>query len=184
MRNYGAVAKYQKGSCLFIAQYSKAAWLPHGHHPVCRLQHRPPICSESCCSVVLIYAGNWVGVTEKTKLPTLVSAEPLKRPPLGFQWTPQKSAKFYDPFKPQEPIELRQKLYTNRLNSSDVGNFALGFLVGSGQKCFRTSLFNGVLDLSCQKIWVNSCLPNYASHHWGISDWPLKLKEIIPSYIY
>lgn len=27
----GAVAKYQKGSCLLIAQYYKAAWLPHGH---------------------------------------------------------------------------------------------------------------------------------------------------------
>lgn len=27
----GAVAKYQKGSCLLTAQYYKAAWLPHGH---------------------------------------------------------------------------------------------------------------------------------------------------------
>lgn len=50
----------------------------------------------------------------KMKLPTLVSTEPLKRPPFGLQQTPQAPANFSDHFKPQEPTELKWKLYTQQ----------------------------------------------------------------------
>lgn len=74
------------------------------------------------------------------KLPTLMSTEPLKRPPFGFLQTPQKSANLQDHFKPQEPTELRWKWYTQPY-SRGIRNFALGFHLGSGPKCFSINLF-------------------------------------------
>lgn len=73
--------------------------------------------------------GTGLELQQKMKLSTLVSTEALKRPACGFQQTRQKSAHFYDPFKPQEPTGLRWKLYTR-----DIRNLALGFLPGSDQK--------------------------------------------------
>lgn len=71
----------------------------------------------------------------------------------------------------------------------DIINFAQGFLLGSGQKCCRNSLFASALDLvfQCSGFVLSEDLSQQLMtnlENQVIQCWPLTFKENIQSYLF
>lgn len=175
----GAVAKYQKGSCLLTAQYYKAAWLPHGHpqFACCSTDLQSVLKAVALLSSFRLGIGLELQKEKKKKLPILGSTGPLKRPPFGFQQTPQKSANFQDHFKPLEPTELRWKLYTNSLiyRTSETllrifSKVLIRQLVGQMSSLVFWIWYFHSSRFSCQEIQVSTWLTSIESLRL---EWPI-----------